>query len=287
MAANRKVIVVEAASQIGGRCQTDITTFEVPFDRGARWMHNPETNPMIKPARAAGLEITTAPLGEKICICSPLRPSRRDRRVSRSTGARQPRHRRRLAPVRRFLRLGAAERYRRLGRYGGIRARCQFRRQGFEGSSRSSTRPRAQDRNSAIACRQGLGTLIAKLGEQLPLSLSWPANRISWVNPDVTLQPPWQQCRRRRVCRHGVEQCAGGGNIKFSPDISKRALDAASKLSLGSYDRIALQMPGNPLGLARDDVIIEQSNSTRTALMYANMGGSSLCTLDVAGSFCS
>src|SRR5213076_3024156 len=52
-----------------------------------------------------------------------------------------------------------------------------------------------------------------------------------------------------------------------------------------SYDRIALQMPGNPLGVARDDIIIEQSNSTRTALLYANIGGSSLCSIDVAGSF--
>src|SRR6201988_1477517 len=66
MAANRKVIVVEAAAQIGGRCLTDTATFEVPFDRGARWMHNPETNPMIKLARAAGLGISTAPLGQKI-----------------------------------------------------------------------------------------------------------------------------------------------------------------------------------------------------------------------------
>jgi monoamine oxidase len=75
------------------------------------------------------------------------------------------------------------------------------------------------------------------------------------------------------------------GNIKFVPDIPKRHLDAAAKLSLGSYDRIALQLPGNPLGLARDDIIIEQSNSTRTALLFANMGSSSLCAIDVAGSF--
>src|ERR1700758_5518454 len=32
LAANRKVIVIEAANQIGGRCITDSTTFEVPFD---------------------------------------------------------------------------------------------------------------------------------------------------------------------------------------------------------------------------------------------------------------
>src|SRR5450432_1700355 len=54
-AANRKVIVVEASSQIGGRCITDTATFEVPFDRGARWIHNPDTNPMVKLARSVGL----------------------------------------------------------------------------------------------------------------------------------------------------------------------------------------------------------------------------------------
>jgi monoamine oxidase len=37
--------------------------------------------------------------------------------------------------------------------------------------------------------------------------------------------------------------------------------------------------------LSRDDVLIEQSNSTRTALLLANIGGSSLCSIDVAGSF--
>src|ERR1700759_832218 len=68
LAAGRKVIVVEAANQIGGRCLTDATSFEVPFDRGARWMHNPDTNPIIKLARAAGLDIVTAPSGQKVRI---------------------------------------------------------------------------------------------------------------------------------------------------------------------------------------------------------------------------
>jgi monoamine oxidase len=75
------------------------------------------------------------------------------------------------------------------------------------------------------------------------------------------------------------------GSIKFTPDLPRRTLDAASKLSLGSYDHIALALPGNPLGLARDDVVIEQSRDTRTAFMLANMGASSLCSIDVAGAF--
>src|SRR3984885_4216324 len=67
-AANRKVIVVEASDQIGGRCLTDSTTFGMPFDRGARWPHNPDSNPMIKLARTVGLDISPATLGQKIRI---------------------------------------------------------------------------------------------------------------------------------------------------------------------------------------------------------------------------
>src|SRR4030088_3393101 len=68
MAANRKVIVLEATGQVGGRCLTDTTTFDVPFDRGARWIHNPDANPMIRLARGAGLDVVPAPLGQKIRI---------------------------------------------------------------------------------------------------------------------------------------------------------------------------------------------------------------------------
>src|ERR1700731_3656518 len=68
MAANRKVVVLEATGQVGGRCLTDISTFDVPFDRGARWMHNPDSNPMIRLARNAGFDISAAPLGQKVRI---------------------------------------------------------------------------------------------------------------------------------------------------------------------------------------------------------------------------
>src|SRR6202040_3244466 len=144
---------------------------------------------------------------------------------------------------------------------------------------------RAQDRNAAIACRQGLGVLIAKLGEQLPLALSTPANQVSWSGRDVTVETPAGKIAARAAIITVSSNVLAAGNIKFTPDIPKRHLDAAGKLGLGSYDHIALQMPGNPLGLGRDDIIIEQSNSTRTALLFANIGGSSLCAIDVAGSF--
>jgi monoamine oxidase len=284
MAANRKVIVIEAANQIGGRCITDGASFDVPFDRGARWMHNPETNPMIRLGRAAGLEITPAPSGQKIRIGRRFaRPGETEEFLAALVHANRA--------IDDASRKGdvscAAVLPKNLGDWAGT---AEFvLGANFTGKDLRDVsvvdKARAQDRTTAIACRQGLGTLIARLGAQLPVSLSTPAKRVSWSKRDVTVETPAGKIVARAAVITVSSNVLVAGNLKFDPDIPKRALDAAAKLSLGSYDRIALQMPGNPLGLSRDDILIEQSNSTRTALLYANMGGSSLCTIDVAGSF--
>jgi monoamine oxidase len=285
MAANRRVIVVEAADQIGGRCLTDTTSFEVPFDRGARWMHNPDTNPMIKLARSAGFDIAAAPLGQKIRVgrrnarageteeflAALVRANRAIDEASRgkvdvSCAAALPKDLGDWAGTAEFV-LGADATGKDLKDISAI------------------DKAHAQDRNVGIACRQGLGALVAKLGEQVPLALSTPVNRVAWSGRDVTVETPAGKIAARAVIVTVSSNVLASGNIKFTPDIPKRQLDAAAKLSLGSYDRIALQLPGNPLGLVRDDIIIEQSNSTRTALLFANIGNSSLCTVDVAGSF--
>jgi monoamine oxidase len=285
MAANRKVIVIEATGQIGGRCITDTATFGVPFDRGARWMHNPDTNPMIKLGRSAGLDVYPAPPGQKIRVgrrfarageteeflAALVRANRAIDDASRgkvdvSCASVLPKDLGDWAGTAEFV-LGANATGKDLKDVSAI------------------DKVRAQDHNAAIACRQGLGTLIAKLGEQVPLALSTPAGRIAWNGRDVTVETPAGKIAARAAIVTVSSNVLAAGNIKFTPDIPKRQLDAAAKLSLGSYDRIVLQLPGNPLGLVRDDIIIEQSNSTRTALLFANMGSSPLCAIDVAGSF--
>jgi monoamine oxidase len=284
LAANRKVIVVEATGQVGGRCLTDVSTFEIPFDRGARWMHNPDSNPMIRLARAAGLEIATAPAGQKIRI------GRRYARAGETEDflATLVRTSRAFDDASRKLDVScAAALPKDLGDWAGT---IEFALgANFAGKDLKDVsvvdKVRAQDRSSVLACRQGLGALIAKLGEQVPISLSTPANRISWGARDVGVETPAGKIAARAAIITVSSNVLVAGNIKFAPDIPKRTLDAAAKLSLGSYDHIALELPGNPLSLSRDDVLIEQSNSTRTAQLFANIGGSSLCSIDVAGAF--
>jgi monoamine oxidase len=283
-AANRKVIVIEAAGQIGGRCLTDGATFDMPFDRGARWMHNPDTNPMIRLARNAGLDVYSAPLGQKIRI------GRRNARAGETEEflAALVRANRAIDDASRKADVSCALVLPKdLGDWTGT---AEF----VLGANATGKdlkdisvidKARAQERGAAIGCRQGLGTLIAKLGEQVPLALSTPANRVNWSGRDVTVETPAGKIAARAAIVTVSSNVLAAGNIKFTPDIPKRQLDAAAKLSLGSCDHIVLQLPGNPLGLARDDIFIEQSGSTRTALLFANIGPSSLCSIDVAGSF--
>jgi monoamine oxidase len=285
-AANRRVIVIEATGQIGGRCLTDVATFGVPFDRGARWLHNPETNAVIKLARGAGLEIYPAPPGQKIRVgrrnarageieeflAALVRANRAIDDASRgkadiASASALPKDLGDWAATTEFM-LGANAAGKDLKDVSVI------------------DKARAQDRNNApVACRQGLGALVARLGEEIPVALSAPATRIVWNNRDVTVETPAGRIAARAAIITVSSNLLTSGNIKFTPDFPKRQLDAAAKLSLGSYDHIALQLQGNPLGLARDDIVVEQSNSMRTAMLFANIGASSLCSIDVAGSF--
>src|SRR5258708_1474806 len=242
MAANRRVIVVEAAGQIGGRCRTDTVTFDVPFDRGARWMHNPDTNPMVKLARNTGLDIAPGPLGKKIRIgrrnarageteeflAAMVRANRAFDAASRgqadvACAAVLPKDLGNWAETVEFV-LGANATGKDLKDISVI------------------DKARAQERNAVIACRQGLGTLIAKLGEQVPVSLSTPVSRITWSGRDVTGETQAGKIASRAAIITLPSNVLTAGNIKFIPEFPKRQLDAAARLSLGSYDHIALQM---------------------------------------------
>jgi monoamine oxidase len=285
IAAGRKVIVVEAANEVGGRCLTDSATFDVPVDRGARWLHNPDANPLVKLARALALEMVVAPVGQKIRI------GRRNARPGETEEF--------LAALVRTNRAIEDASHGKLDiacasalpkDLGDWAATAEFvlgaNATGKDLSELSVLdKVRGGDRGALVACRLGLGTMMAKLADQVPLALSTPASRVEWSNRDVIVQTPSGKIAARAAIVTVSTNVLASGAIRFDPDLPKRKLDASAKLTLGSYDHIVLQLSGNPLGLARDDTIIEQSKSNNTALLLANIGGSSVCSVDVGGTF--
>ncbi|CAN5155718.1 NAD(P)/FAD-dependent oxidoreductase [soil metagenome] len=283
--AGRKVVVIEAASAVGGRCITDAAAFDAPFDRGARWLYNTETSPIAKLARGVGMEMYPAPRGQRIRI------GRRNARAGESEDF--------LATLVRANRaMGDAVRGKAdmpaaagLPKDLGVWAGTTDFLLGAAATGKDLKDLSALDlvtmaqRDGPSACRQGLGTLVAKLGDGLPIVLSTPVTRVVWSGRDVQVETSAGTINAKAVIMTASTNALLSGKIKFMPELPKRQQDAASKLTLGSYDHIALELPGNPLGLSRDDIVIEQSADRSTGFLLANLGGSSLCQVDVAGSF--
>lgn len=284
-AAGRKAVVIEAAPNIGGRCVTDAASFDAPFDRGARWLYNTETSPVAKLARGVGMDMLPAPRGQRIRI------GRRNARAGESEDF--------LAMLVRANRaMGDAVRGKAdmpaaagLPKDLGVWAGTTDFLLGATATGKDLKDLSALDlvamaqRDGPSACRQGLGTLIARLGDGLPVMLSTPATRIVWSGRDAQVETSAGTITAKAVIMTASTNALLSGKIKFAPELPKRQQDAASKLTLGSYDHIALELPGNPLGLSRDEIVIEQSADRGTGFLLANLGGSSLCQVDVAGSF--
>lgn len=284
-AANKRFALVEASDRIGGRCFSETRTFGVPYDRGAHWIHTPDLNPVAKLAAKSGLDVYPAPGGEK------LRIGRRDARTGELEDF--------LAAIVRANRaIGEAAR----GKadvscaqalpkdLGDLRPSIEFFLGPF-GCAKNLDEVSAMDfarsaeRDVDAFCRQGFGALLARLAQGLPVQLSTPVSHIEVSRRQVDVRIPKGSIGARSAIVTASTGVLGAGKIRFDPELPRRHADAIAKLGLGSYDHVALELPGNPLGLQNDDLIFEKASGPRTAALLANVSGTSLCLIEVAGAF--
>jgi monoamine oxidase len=144
---------------------------------------------------------------------------------------------------------------------------------------------RSAERDIDAFCNIGFGALLAKLATGIEMQLATPARRVEWVGRGVEIETSKGLIRARTAIVTASTGVLAAGKIRFVPDLPKRLQDAIGRLPLGSYEHIALELPGNPLGMQPDDLIYEQSSSTRTAGVLTNISGTPLCIVDVGGKF--
>jgi monoamine oxidase len=283
-AANRSFRLFEAGSRIGGRCVTDTKIFGVPYDLGAHWIHNPDGNPLVTAAAKSGLEVYPAPRTQtlrvgprnardselEIFLAATLRSHRA---IADAGKAKADMAAVRALPKDLFDWQGTVEFM--LGPFATGKDLKDI--SAFDMA-------RVVERDADAFCRQGYGALLAKLAAGLPVQLATPVDAIYW-GKNLAVDTPKGNLLARAVIMTVSTNVLTSDTIEFIPPLPKRQLDAAAKLALGSYDHIALDMPGNPLGLQRDDMVFEQSSGTRTAALLANVSGSSLHLVEVGGQF--
>jgi monoamine oxidase len=284
-AAGRKCIVLEASSTVGGRCVTDTALFGVPYDRGAHALYTPETNPVARLASQSGFDIYPAPPGQR------LRIGRRYAREGEVEDmlATMVRANSALADTTRKVDVATAQALPK--DLGDWRSSIEFMLGPYLcGKDVSETSAadlsRSAERDIQAYCRQGLGALITKLGADLPVRLSTPATRITWwLRSGVEVETVQGTIGARAAIVTASTNVLADGKILFRPEVPKRQLEAIERLKLGSYDHVALELAGNPLGLRTDELVFEKASNVRTAALLANISGTTLCTVDIGGRF--
>ena len=281
-----KIALIEASGRLGGRCVTDSATFGVPFDRGAHWIHVPDLNPVTPLAMKSGFDIYPAPAAQRVRIGRRYARTgemedyltatvRAGRSIAEAGRGRQdvscaqalPKDLGDWQPTIEFV----------LGPFGCAKDLAEVSALDFS---------RSVERNNDMFCREGLGALIAKLADGLPVQLSRPASFIDWSERNrIEIRTAKGLLVARTVIVTVSTAVLTSDKLKFEPELPRRYLDAVEKLRLGSYDHIALELPGNPLSLQRDELVFEKAGSARTAAILANISGTTLCTIEVAGKF--
>jgi monoamine oxidase len=280
-AAGRRFALIEAANEIGGRCITDSKTFGVPFDKGAHWIYLADNSPVAKLAAQTGFDLYLAPPGQR------MRVGRRYAREGEMEDflANLVRANTAITDAARKSDVACAQALPKdlgewrptidffLGAYG-----C-----GKDLAEVSAVDvARSTERDNGAFCRQGLGALLARLAPA-GAQTATPVTRIDWGRSVVEVETPKGQFRASAAIITASTNVLVSGKIKF--DLPKRHLDAVNKLKLGSHDHIAVELTGNPLGLRADEIVLEKSENKQTAAIFANVYGSTVCIIDVAGSF--
>jgi len=282
-AAGRRYVVLEAGDHVGGRCVTDTRIFGSPYDLGAHWIHTPHLNPLTKLGTRRGVEVYPAPASQKI------RVGRRYARESEMEDflAVQLRAERAIIDAARKADI-ACERTL-PNDLGDWRATIEFGLGPYIcGKDLDQVSAidfaRAQEREGDAFCRQGFGALLAALADGINVRLSTPALAID-SGRNVTVETANGAITAHAAIVTVSTNVIAAGAVKFTPELAPGQLEMFSKLSLGSFDHIALELADNAVGFESDDLIFEKSTHKHSAAILANVGGTSLCLVEVAGSF--
>jgi hypothetical protein len=262
-AAGRRYVLIEATDHVGGRCVTDTRSFGVPFDRGAHWVYLPDANPLTRLTLRRGIDVYPAPQSQKVRI--GLRYAREGELEDfltaqvRTIRAINDAARKADIPSEQVVPNDLADWHGTvefvLGPYNCAKDLAQVSSFDFA---------KAAERNAAAFCTQGFGTLLLGLAQGLNIQLATPARSID-TRGNVAVDTARGTINATTAIVTVPTNVVASGGLRFLPDLGHHQIDAFGRMSLGSYDHIALELNGNPLGLESDDLVFEKSNDTHTA----------------------
>lgn len=242
-ARGRSCIVLEGGARPGGRAYTESAGLGAPFDHGASWLHQADENALTPLARALGCEMLDHDTLRERHLFAHGRFATRDERrafaaaedtfwraidaAARDGGPDRP----------------AAEAAPRGGPWDATVAHWEGAQICAAELSRMSLHDFAATALDGpnLVLREGLGALVARLAEGLPVRLGAKVDRIRWDARGVTAEGGFGALAARAAIVTASTGVLAAGGIAFDPPLPPETQAAIHALPLGLLTKIAFR----------------------------------------------
>lgn len=255
MAKGKSVVVVEGAARIGGRAYTESDTFGVPFDHGCFNVMGPSNFAYLDEAKKAGFDLYNLKnAGEAVFV--------NDQRATGSDRAEYNAAWREIDIAltnagRAGSDISAAEA---LSadvtnmRFSGL---CQTWMGAMDFAVDFDELAvqdwwNYEDTPTQNMVKQGYGTLVSRMGQNLPIKLNTPATHIDWSGDGVAVETPAGTIRAKACIITVSPGVLSAGSIKFTPELPVWKQEAIGNMRMGLLAKVALQFDGERFGLANN-----------------------------------
>ena len=234
----KKVAIVEARERIGGRVETDQTTFSRPFDVGAHWFHQeePEQNPLANWARQQGVQQQP----DRTRYESQKFVDQQHRQADLWSNSKGDRPLSELPSVKGEW---AAEARNLLGPLS----------VGVELDRASSKDFRTMiDEKADLVAPGGMAQVVDKLAEGLEVRLSTPVSLVEWTSQGCWVTAGSEKLEADQVVITLPVGVLQKETVKFQPALPAWKNKAIQSLQMGHLKKIAFEFPPGQLSAGAD-----------------------------------
>jgi monoamine oxidase len=241
--AGRSVTILEALPRIGGRAMTDRSALGLTFDRGAAYLEAATANPLRLAARRFGMTVSAHEPEERLYEAGQPASPEAERLYGQA-----------YDEIGEALEHGGEDWETDSDALTLVQAVLERNPWGRTAAAIAIVTDDGVDLKDLsvrdwmgrdggapyLAVREGIGTLIARIGEGVPVALNTPVTAIAETAKGVRLETPSGPIAARAAIVTVSPAVLASGAIRFADGLAKDVLAAAGGLPMGHLEKVAL-----------------------------------------------
>ena len=287
----KSVLCIEASNRIGGRAITDNKIFSEPYDLGALWIENGETNPFkIYGVNQGSFNLYKERSEEMYAVYNGTKKTSQEDelwKIYDGIEASIAKNKKKdIAPI--DIVPFQDERWFNTAHM--LVGPWEMGKDFYNYSCKDFGYDYGVQESGVWHCSEGFGTLVNSMYQNVPVQLNTKVKEIDWSGPGVKIETNKGTLKSQKCIITVSTGVLGSGQIKFTPNLSEDKQESFSKISMGHYNRIAFKFKKLFKKSSKDFYLYykvndKSNNSPKGMGITIKPSDSNLCICDPGGNF--